>query len=187
MRSSVIKRSVLLSGRKTSVSLEDAFWTRLKELAVARGTTVSALVTTIDQEREHGNLSSAIRLFVLESFRDQARAKRRVLVVDDDPDVLEITAGMLEDLGCDARTASTGAEAITKLKTDRLIDILITDINMPGMSGYELAQHARQIRANLHVILLSGRETDAHGLPLIRKPFLQPDLKRVMSQTSGLC
>jgi CheY-like chemotaxis protein len=57
---------------------------------------------------------------------------------------------------------------------------------MPGMSGYELAERARQIRAKLQVILLSGRETDTHGLPLIRKPFLESDLKRVMSHTTGL-
>ena len=65
----VLKRSIVLAGRKTSVSLEDAFWLALKEIAIARGMTLSTLVATIDTERQHGNLSSAIRLFVLATLR----------------------------------------------------------------------------------------------------------------------
>ena len=71
MKSLVVKRSVVLAGHKTSVSLEDAFWKSLKEIAGHRHTTLSALLATIDSERQHGNLSSAIRLFVLSFYRDQ--------------------------------------------------------------------------------------------------------------------
>jgi predicted DNA-binding ribbon-helix-helix protein len=69
MKSSVVKRSVVISGHKTSVSLEDAFWKALREIAGGRDMTLSDLVASIDAERQHANLSSAIRLFVLENYR----------------------------------------------------------------------------------------------------------------------
>ena len=71
MKSSVIKRSIVVAGHKTSVSLEDAFWRALKEISRARQTTLCDLVSAIDTEREQGNLSSAIRLFVLDFHRRQ--------------------------------------------------------------------------------------------------------------------
>ena len=72
MKSPVIKRSIVIAGHKTSVSLEDAFWKGLKEIALSRGVTLSDLVAAIDSERQLGNLSSAIRLFVLDYFRTRA-------------------------------------------------------------------------------------------------------------------
>jgi predicted DNA-binding ribbon-helix-helix protein len=67
--SPIVKRSIVIAGHKTSVSVEDAFWTALKDIAHSRGTAVADLVATIDAGRQHGNLSSAIRLFVLDYFR----------------------------------------------------------------------------------------------------------------------
>ena len=72
MKSPVVKRSIVIAGHKTSVSLEDAFWTSLKEIAGTRDLTLSDLVASIDTDRRVGNLSSAIRLFVLDHFRGQA-------------------------------------------------------------------------------------------------------------------
>ena len=69
MKSKVLKRSIVIAGHKTSVSLEGEFWSGLKDIAVARRMTLSELVGVIDAERQHGNLSSAIRLFVLEYYR----------------------------------------------------------------------------------------------------------------------
>ena len=69
MKSPVVKRSIVIAGHKTSVSLEDAFWKGLKEIAIARQITLSDLVASIDSERRHGNLSSAIRLFVLSHYQ----------------------------------------------------------------------------------------------------------------------
>jgi predicted DNA-binding ribbon-helix-helix protein len=66
-----MKRSVALEGQKTSVSLEDAFWRSLREIARSRHVTLSSLLATINADRSHSNLSSAIRLFVLQSYRDQ--------------------------------------------------------------------------------------------------------------------
>jgi predicted DNA-binding ribbon-helix-helix protein len=71
MKSPVVKRSIVIAGHKTSVSLEDAFWKGLKEIASARDTTLSDLVAAIDSERQHGNLSSAIRLYVLDFYRNR--------------------------------------------------------------------------------------------------------------------
>jgi predicted DNA-binding ribbon-helix-helix protein len=71
MKSAVIKRSIMLDGHKTSVSLEDSFWTALREIADVQGVTVSTLVTTIGAMRKLNNLSSAIRVFVLEHHRNK--------------------------------------------------------------------------------------------------------------------
>jgi two-component system, cell cycle response regulator CpdR len=73
------------------------------------------------------------------------------------------------------------------LARDHRIEILITDVNMPGFTGYELAEKAKRVRHYLNPILLSGYESDSRGFPMIRKPFLQDDLRRVMKETCGLC
>ena len=72
MKSPVVKRSIVIAGHKTSVSLEDAFWSGLKDIAGTRNMTLSELVATIDTDRRQGNLSSAIRLYVLDHFRAQS-------------------------------------------------------------------------------------------------------------------
>lgn len=65
---SIAKRSVLIAGHPTSVSLEAPFWDALKEIAAARGCSLNALVESVDGSRE-GNLSSALRVFVLAELR----------------------------------------------------------------------------------------------------------------------
>ena len=72
MRSAIVKRSVVIAGQKTSVSLEDSFWIALKEVARAQEMPLCELITGIDAQRSEGNLSSAIRLFVLNHFRELA-------------------------------------------------------------------------------------------------------------------
>lgn len=69
IKSPVVKRSIVIAGHKTSVSLEDAFWDALKEIASTRDVTLSEVVANIDALRNQGNLSSAIRLYVLDHFR----------------------------------------------------------------------------------------------------------------------
>jgi len=81
-KSAVVKRSIVIGGHKTSVSLEDAFWGRLKKIAAAQSGTLSKLVSEIDETRENSNLSSAIRVFVLEhagatANRETGSAQRR--------------------------------------------------------------------------------------------------------------
>ncbi len=73
MNSTVVKRSVVINHHKTSVSLEDAFWKGIKTIAASRNMTLSDLVAEVNDERQHGNLSSALRLCVLEHYRGQAQ------------------------------------------------------------------------------------------------------------------
>jgi predicted DNA-binding ribbon-helix-helix protein len=69
MKSPIVKRSVVIKGHKTSISLEDAFWSELKAIASDQRLTLSALVTLVDDGRgEIGNLSSALRCFVLSRY-----------------------------------------------------------------------------------------------------------------------
>jgi len=88
MKSPVVKRSIVIAGHKTSVSLEDAFWRALKDIAISRRMTLSDMVGTIDSQRQHGNLSSAIRLFVLDHYQARTgsngvagEAPREILLV----------------------------------------------------------------------------------------------------------
>jgi len=69
MKSTIVKRSTIIAGHKTSVSLEDAFWKALKSIAKERDMKLSDLVTSIDSARQHSNLSSAIRLYVLNYYQ----------------------------------------------------------------------------------------------------------------------
>ncbi len=70
MKSTVLKRSIVIDRHKTSISIEDVFWTSIKEIARARGVTLSELVASIDKARGPGtNLSSAIRVFILDHYR----------------------------------------------------------------------------------------------------------------------
>jgi predicted DNA-binding ribbon-helix-helix protein len=75
MKSLVLTHSIMLDGHKTSVSLEGAFWSCLKEIADAKGIAVSAMIAEINKKREQSNLSSAIRLFVLDQVRNGHRPK----------------------------------------------------------------------------------------------------------------
>jgi CheY-like chemotaxis protein len=112
---------------------------------------------------------------------------RRVLLVDDDVLVLEVIAYMLADLCCDTLTARSANEALGAIANDETIEILISDINMPGLNGSALAERARAYRPELRVILLTGGPADGRGFPFLRKPFAQSDLRRVMAEATELC
>ena len=77
MKSSVVKRSIVIGGHKTSVSLEDPFWNDLKDIAHTKRVTLSDLVAQIDGARKQSNLSSAIRLFVLGHYQNDVTDARR--------------------------------------------------------------------------------------------------------------
>ncbi len=74
MKSSIIKRSVVIHGHKTSVSLEQPFWDAFRGLAEGERMSTSALLRKVDAERDHSNLSSAIRVFVLRRMREMIDA-----------------------------------------------------------------------------------------------------------------
>jgi predicted DNA-binding ribbon-helix-helix protein len=75
--SEVRKRSIVIAGHRTSVSLEEPFWTALKEMASARRVALFELVAEIDRDRQYGNLSSAVRVFVLEHYRNLAEGRTK--------------------------------------------------------------------------------------------------------------
>jgi len=77
VKSPIVKRSIVIAGHNTSVSVEDAFWIALKDIAASRRTTVAELVAAIDAAKQHRNLSSAVRLFVLDHFRAAAAGERQ--------------------------------------------------------------------------------------------------------------
>lgn len=76
MKSAIVRRSIVVGGHKTSISLEDGFWRGLKEIARTRHLALSSLVSAIDIGRVQPNLSSAIRLFVLDYYRAQTAGDR---------------------------------------------------------------------------------------------------------------
>lgn len=74
MQSPIRKRSIAINGHKTSISLEDAFFSALKEITKQRGSTLAEIITEVDRTRAPGNLSSALRLFVLDFYRSRAKS-----------------------------------------------------------------------------------------------------------------
>jgi CheY-like chemotaxis protein len=87
---------------------------------------------------------------------------RTILVVDDDLDLRDVIVAILREPGYTVLTASTGYEALRVL-VERWVDLLITDVVMPGISGFELARQAKLMRPHLHVIYLSGRVSGSDG------------------------
>jgi predicted DNA-binding ribbon-helix-helix protein len=76
LASQILKRSLAIDGHKTSVSLESAFWSALKEIAAHEGISVpTTLVTRVDSDRQHPNLSSVVRLYVVDHYRRLAEKK----------------------------------------------------------------------------------------------------------------
>jgi len=94
LKSPIIKRSVVINGHKTSVSLEQPFWNIVREIAQAEQKTVSALLRQIDEARSHANLSSAVRIFVLEHVRAELAARLRPMTGASSPDFVHAVPSM---------------------------------------------------------------------------------------------
>ena len=101
-------------------------------------------------------------------------AAKRVLVVDDDPEVLRFVETVLADEGFEAVAAADGSDALRRLG-ERAFDLLLTDIRMPGMDGFELVRRARQSHPDVRVLFMSGysREyrIDPNRDDFVAKPF----------------
>lgn len=76
MTSPIEKRSVVLRGQKTSISLEEPFWQELRDVAEGRHISISALVAEVDDQRKNANLSSALRVYIFENIKSKLRAAR---------------------------------------------------------------------------------------------------------------
>ncbi|MDE2007922.1 MAG: response regulator [Rhodospirillales bacterium] len=110
-----------------------------------------------------------------------------ILVVDDDPEVREIVAEILEDYGHRVLPADGGAEALRILEDRPEIELVITDVRMPDISGLELAARARRAREGLKVILISGYfMAQDVGMRVLLKPFRMSELQdAVLAELDG--
>lgn len=108
-----------------------------------------------------------------------------VLVVDDDPLLLDMLRGMLADLGCETVCVDCPVKGLATLDSDKEIALLLTDVQMPLMDGFELAERAREKRPDIPILLMSGKELGRPGLPVIKKPFGRPQLAEIIAPIVG--
>jgi two-component system, cell cycle response regulator CpdR len=114
------------------------------------------------------------------------RFRNIALVADGNPLTLELIASMLEELGCETLTSRSGTEALGRLAKEK-VDLLVADINMPGLSGIALAQHVRSFRPEIQVLLLSGREKTVVVFPCFGSRFPNLTCAGLWQRTTGLC
>lgn len=118
----------------------------------------------------------------MSEFQSGMEPIRRVLVVDDEPLIRMLVMDTLEELGLAAIEAGNAAEAITKLDSNQPIDLLVTDLNLPGgMDGSQLVDLARRTRNDLRVLLITGYGVGAEDViddrtQVLAKPFLTETL-----------
>jgi CheY-like chemotaxis protein len=122
----------------------------------------------------------------VETIQTQAipTGSERILVVEDNDDILELTLAMITELGYRVSTAANGADAIHLLKSGQEFDLLFSDVVMPnGVSGVELAREARRLNKGIKVLLTSGYARDVlerhqavDEFPMIDKPFRRAEL-----------
>ena len=118
-----------------------------------------------------------------------AGGTQTILLVEDEPAVLEVAQEMLRESGFDVVTARDGQEALDILGRDTRIDLLLTDVVMPELNGFQLAHRARGLRPGLPIVYISGYADEArleaeavHG-PVLRKPFRSTDLILYVNST----
>jgi two-component system OmpR family response regulator len=114
----------------------------------------------------------------------------RVLVADDDPDMLDLVEAALTRAGADVVCVSTGADLLERLADDGPFDLVITDVAMPWMTGFQAAYSLREAGLEVPVIVMTGRDDPSipervrslgeHAV-LLRKPFGTRDLQRTVA------
>ncbi|MBK5004279.1 response regulator [Pseudomonas sp. S32] len=136
-------------------------------------------------ERDPGHAESAQTL--------QPSGGHHVLVVEDDPDVRQLLCQALEDEGFSCCTAGNAAEGLSRLRSGEPVDLLITDVGLPGMNGRQLAEIARSMDPQLPVLFITGYAETAMaregflgpGMHLIGKPFELQQLQAYVIQILG--
>jgi PAS domain S-box-containing protein len=150
--------------------------------------TVSNLGGTVAIDSEPGNGTSVTMSFpALGGVRSSQEAAMKILMVDDDKPILEVVSEALADEGYAVVTATNGDEALEKIRNDAGIDVLFSDVVMPGVSGVDLARQAARIRPGLRIMLASGHaEGWIAGLPqdveFISKPYRLGEIMQVLSR-----
>lgn len=132
-----------------------------------------------------------------EQMPQNGAAQRTVLVVEDDPDLSMLTTIILEEMGFHVLAAPNGDQALYLLTGPAVIDLMVTDVVMPGtLDGVALADRALRLRPDLRVLLVSGYpghalERRAAGvrknLPLLKKPFRASQLEAAIRDLLGDC
>ena len=128
--------------------------------------------------RHHGEAESADGLVAV-AAAPRAGAGETVLVVDDEPTVRMLVTEVLEDLGYTAIEAADGTAGLRVLQSDVRIDLLITDVGLPGMNGRQVAEAGRVARPGLKVLFITGYAENAvlnhghldPGMHVLTKPF----------------
>ena len=149
---------------------------------VGQGTTFSVYLPVGDRNAEVPAAPPSAKRIQKQSLR--------VLLTEDDPSVAGITETMLKNLGHQVVRAQNGEQALQVLKSERPLDLLLSDVIMPGgLNGVELARAAVTLRPGLKVLLSSGyagesvdRAIDEGAWPFLRKPYLQDELAEHLQQ-----
>jgi PAS domain S-box-containing protein len=146
-----------------------------------KGTTVSIFMPLADVGPEQENAATELRPFVM--------MHGTVLVVDDEADLLKIASTYLAEMGLSALQAIDGASALAMIAREPEIDLVVTDIVMPGgMNGVELAKHVHELNPNIKLIYSSGFPADAlaemkvslvNG-PLLHKPYQRAEFRTMI-------
>ncbi len=121
---------------------------------------------------------------------DKVSGVRRILLVDDNVDLLEMTRVLFEDRGFEVWTATCGAEAVETLRQVPEVDVLFTDIVMPGMNGFQLGHEALKLQPHIRVILVSGypnpagqtNEDEIYDFDFLSKPYRIEDVLRLLAK-----
>jgi CheY-like chemotaxis protein len=140
-------------------------------------------------------VGTSVHLLLPRSERSAVAAKVRggdgaidglkVLFVEDDPIVGAMIAAALEDLGCEVTRAATAEEALEALQKGIEVELLFSDVVMPGKTGVELAKEARVLRPGLVIVLTTGYSEDAmrlDGVRVLAKPYDIETLAKVLAE-----
>ncbi|WP_027583992.1 ATP-binding protein [Bradyrhizobium sp. Ai1a-2] len=155
------------------------------ESTVGVGTTVTLYLPRSGEASEVG--------IDITQLQDMTAGSGRILMVEDDPDVMDITSAILRELGYEVVCAQDGADAIRILRDDKRFDLLFSDIMMPGgISGVELAREAKQLSSGIKILLTSGNAAEAlawdgaeREFPVIGKPFRRTELAQRLRVVIG--
>jgi CheY-like chemotaxis protein len=151
--------------------------------APGRGTTVRLYLPQVPPEAVEAEVQKT------DAPIPQAKGEEIVLVVEDDSGVLEMAIESLQELGYSVITASNAADALTRIRGNAQIDVLFSDIVMPGdMNGVELAAEVHRVRPGLNILLTSGYAAGAlsnmdelpEGVEIIAKPYRLDSLAQAL-------
>jgi CheY-like chemotaxis protein len=141
---------------------------------LGQGTTMCLYLPRFYGEADHNEDAAGA------SEMPQVEGNQVVLVVDDEPTIRMLVCEVLEEMGCSTIEAGDGPTALTLLQSDARIDLLVTDIGLPGtMNGRQVADAARALRPDLGVLIITGYAENAvvgngplePGMELVTKPF----------------